>query len=488
MMHRSWKILFGLCAGLFIASLAVLGTAQNAAAAGMTAQGEETRVWASDLYPAADAPGMMQIVALYPNGNAELVSLYLTKGTIMEYGTWDESDNTLTLTLEGSTDREYDEAVTTAFELDGDQLSDGNFAFHMLHAMTPDALEAMDEAGHHAMHHGDASDSTLPTDDGGLDTVWISDVYPAADASGLITVVALYGNGNMEQTSIYLGKGAVTEIGTWVQDDDMVDVTLTGTAEKEYDEPVEASYVHADDHLFGDGIALMSVHQITPAEMDAAFNPAGTYVSNVYPAASASGLVMVLSLFDNNNAEQTSIYVARGAVSEVGIWAEEIDGSITVTMTGNLSDTYAAPVGVTYLRDGDVLQDGPFMLFRLKEITPDMMDAMTAPAVVATFESDTLPAASSPGRVITLTLYDDGSLEMSTDYMNDEPPIVEVGTWEQGDDDTLTVTLTGQADRAYDEPVVITFAQDGELLEAVEYDTSLYGSEGLTLTEVGEAE
>ncbi|MEZ4610090.1 MAG: hypothetical protein R2838_07555 [Caldilineaceae bacterium] len=46
---------------------------------------------------------MLQIVALYPNGNAEQVSVYLTKGAVMEYGTWDESDGTLTLSLVGST-------------------------------------------------------------------------------------------------------------------------------------------------------------------------------------------------------------------------------------------------------------------------------------------------------------------------------------------------------------------------------------------------
>ncbi|MEZ4610088.1 MAG: copper resistance protein NlpE N-terminal domain-containing protein [Caldilineaceae bacterium] len=135
-----------------------------------------------------------------------------------------------------------------------------------------------------------------------------------------------------------------------------------------------------------------------------------------------------------------------------------------------------------------MLQSGAFQLYRLEQITPAMMDAMTAPSVVTTYQSDTLPAASSPGRVITLTLYNDGSLEMSTDFLNDEPPIVEVGTWEQGDDDTLTVTLTGRPDRTYDEPVVIVFAQDGATLDAVEYDTSLYGSEGLSLTEQSAAE
>ena len=47
-----------------------------------------------------------------------------------------------------------------------------------------------------------------------------------------------------------------------------------------------------------------------------------------------------------------------------------------------------------------------------------MMDAMTTPAVVTVYQSDTLPAASSPGRVITLTLFDDGSITMDADFLN----------------------------------------------------------------------
>ena len=489
-MHTLRTTVLGLCAALFVAGLALLSTAQPVAAA-PAAQSDTTRVWVSDLYPAGDAPGMLQIVALYPNGNAEQVSVYLTKGTVMEYGTWDESDGTLTLSLVGSTERDYDTPATVEYELDGDTLSDGNFPFTMVHVLAPDELESMDHAAHEEMHHGEAAPPAVEIDltAAGLGTVWVSDVYPAADASGLITVLALYPNGNLEQTSIYLGKDAITEVGTWeTSNDGMVDVTLSGTPDKEYDEPVAAGYVLTGTHLVGDAITLMHVNQITPAMMEAAVNPAGTYVSNVYPAADASGLVMVLTLFDNNAAEQTSIYATKGAIFEVGAWAEEIDGAITVTMTGTLSDTYASPAGVTYTREGDVLQSGAFQLYRLEQITPAMMDAMTAPSVVTTYQSDTLPAASSPGRVITLTLYDDGSLEMSTDFLNDEPPIVEVGTWEQGDDDTLTVTLTGRPDRTYDEPVVIVFAQDGATLDAVEYDTSLYGSEGLSLTEQSAAE
>ncbi|MCB0049307.1 MAG: copper resistance protein NlpE N-terminal domain-containing protein, partial [Caldilinea sp.] len=185
----------------------------------------------------------------------------------------------------------------------------------------------------------------------------------------------------------------------------------------------------------------------------------------------------------NNNAEQTTIYLTKGAVSEVGVWAEEVDGSITVTMTGTLEQEYDEPSPVTYLRDGDLLVDGAFVFFKLDEITPEMMDALTAPAVSATYKSDTLPAADSPGRVITLTLLDDGSLTMSTDFLNDQPPIEEVGTWEENADGTLTVSLTGTPDGEYDQPDVLTFEKDGDQIVAVEYDESMWGSEGLTLTE-----
>ena len=94
-----------------------------------------------------------------------------------------------------------------------------------------------------------------------------------------------------------------------------------------------------------------------------------------------------------------------------------------------------------------------------------------------------LPAASSPGRDVTLVLNRDGSAELSTDYLNAEAPNVETGTWGDNGDGTATVTLTGRADgRVYEAPTVFTFELvNGELI-AVDYDVSLYGSEGLRLT------
>jgi basic membrane protein A len=106
----------------------------------------------------------------------------------------------------------------------------------------------------------------------------------------------------------------------------------------------------------------------------------------------------------------------------------------------------------------------------------------TAPGFEGTYTAS-LPAASSPGRLKTLTLDADGSAELSTDYQNGKPPIVEVGTWQDNGDGTATVMLTGRADGTqYNQPDVITFGLQGTELKAIAWDQAVYGSEGLTLT------
>lgn len=94
-----------------------------------------------------------------------------------------------------------------------------------------------------------------------------------------------------------------------------------------------------------------------------------------------------------------------------------------------------------------------------------------------------LPAASSPGREISLKLKLDNSAELSTDYLNGEVPIIETGFWQDNGDSTATLSLSGRTDGVvYEAPTVVTFQLNGMTLTAVEYDETLFGSEGLTLT------
>lgn len=94
----------------------------------------------------------------------------------------------------------------------------------------------------------------------------------------------------------------------------------------------------------------------------------------------------------------------------------------------------------------------------------------------------TLPAASSPGRDIVLSLQLDNSAQLSSDYLNGEAPIVETGDWQDNGNNTATVSLSGRLDGVvYEAPEVITFQLEGSTLTATEYDQTLYGSAGLTL-------
>jgi hypothetical protein len=89
-------------------------------------------------------------------------------------------------------------------------------------------------------------------------------------------------------------------------------------------------------------------------------------------------------------------------------------------------------------------------------------------------------ASGGTVETIALVLNDDGSAEMTSNYHNGEPPIVEIGEWQDNGDGTLTVTLTGRADEPYDEPVVITFQQEDNALQSVDAEDR-YGADGLLL-------
>ncbi len=469
-----------LVVALLIAWLALLGIGTQPAVAAPLAQSDDAgamQVWASQLYPAASAPGMMEIIALYPNNAAEVVTIYLSNPAIIETGSWEAGEeDAVILTLTGNQDREYETPATVTLTPEGDGMTDGVFTYTALTVITPEEMDALAENA--ADPEAAADDAEATEGAGDFGRTWLSNVYPAADAAGLITLLNLYDNGNMEQFNIYLGKGVISEVGIWEEDvDNTITVTATGTPDEEYSEAVSVTYQFTGDSLVDGAFVLALWPEVTPEEMANAVDPSGVYVSNVYPAADAAGYVALLALYDNGAAEQTTTYLTKGAITEIGAWAEEIDGSISVTMTGPLEgDAYAEPAVTLYTRNGDLLADGPFVLFKLEEITPEMIDAMTTPAAVAVFESETLPAASSPGRILTLTLFDDGTLTFDTDYLNDEPVVSEIGVWEESSEGALAISITGSADEEYSTPVEIAFEQDGDQLVAVDYDEALWGS------------
>ena len=94
----------------------------------------------------------------------------------------------------------------------------------------------------------------------------------------------------------------------------------------------------------------------------------------------------------------------------------------------------------------------------------------------------TLPAASTPGRNIKLTLNKDQTAKMESDHMNGQPIIVEVGSWEFAPDKSIIVNLMMEYEGTIRE--VIVFTKKGDMLNSTQHDQNIYGTEGLKLKKI----
>ncbi len=482
------KVLWPFFVAVLVAALALFGAAAPALAA-PPAQADDAgamEVWASNVYPSADSAGMMEFVVLYPNNAAEVIAIYLDSDLYVETGEWEAGDDgALTLTLTSDAQGDFDEPHILEFTRSDELLTDGAFEYYPLTVIAPEEMEARTAA---AEAGGEAVASDAATEES-FGRVWVSDVLPAADAAGLINVLALFDNGAMEQYALYLGKSAVVEFGVWEEDaEHAVTVSVSASLDEVYDEPVVTTYQHAGDTLTDGPFVLTLWPEIIT-------DPSGVYGSDVYVSEDfPAGYTVVLALYEDGTTEQTTVFMTEGAVTEVGEWVEEEDYSVTVTLAGYLDEEpYAEPVVTTYARNvnDDELSDGYWTLYLLSEITGEegaaeeeaTEEGAAEEGIVAVFESETLPAASSPGRILTLTLFDDGAFVLETDYLNDEPVVAEFGDWEINDDETrLTLSITGNEEEEYSEPEVLVFEEADDQIVAVEYDESVWGSEGLTLT------
>ncbi|RPE13597.1 DUF4377 domain-containing protein [Chitinophaga lutea] len=103
--------------------------------------------------------------------------------------------------------------------------------------------------------------------------------------------------------------------------------------------------------------------------------------------------------------------------------------------------------------------------------------SISVPATPEGYYEANLPAASSPGRLIALSVVDGGEVQMTTDYQNSTPEIVQMGNWATQDSGRLLVTLVtvGSGNPQKD---TLYFKQDGKSLR---YEGANYGSDGLTL-------
>ncbi len=117
----------------------------------------------------------------------------------------------------------------------------------------------------------------------------------------------------------------------------------------------------------------------------------------------------------------------------------------------------------------------PLVLESVRDNQDEIVDVRATRA--AGVYTTTLPAADGPGRIITLTLRQDGTAEMRTEYVGRDAVIAEQGRWTRAAD-IVAVTLARE-DGAGE--TTLSWTRDKDTLIPRKWDKSLYGEVGLPL-------
>lgn len=235
-----------------------------------------------------------------------------------------------------------------------------------------------------------------------------------------------------------------------------------------------------------------------PEAAEAQTTAAGIYKAFA-PAASSPGLEMTLYLNVDGSVRRVNDYQEEEPpFVEVGEWSE-VGSSVTITITGPADPAYPTPpepdVHTFTLADSlltsaeRALPWYEFSALATGEVTPayeaSALEDAAAEGNFAGYYKAFLPSASCCGLDRTLLLAFDNSARLTSDYLNGEAPVVEVGTWEVDAEGRVTVTLTGMADgAAHDTPVVLVLAVEDGMLVSVEgegVEQAFYYYPGLAL-------
>jgi uncharacterized lipoprotein NlpE involved in copper resistance len=389
---------------------------------------ETTGVFISEVLPAASAPGLIIMALLYPDGAAMVSSYYLNaEPPIIEIGDWAASGaTTVVITATGTLEQDYAAPTSAEFEVAEDgTLTAGN-------VMLARVAEAPFEPEPEPVAE-DAEQGPAPV------AAYQATVAAVGDSPGFEIALELFDDNSAEMVSDYgEGEAVFVDLGAWAEVDGSLVLTLTGSPEGDYVEPVELVFEAADD---------------------------GTLAAVEYPVEvfGEDGLVFTPAPLESETGAAGEAEATEAAATETDATAD-----VTADAAAPAEDAAATDAAATDAAPGDAATE----------------DAATE-ATGQVFQSEVLPAASSPGRQITLALLDDGSAIMTTDYQNGEPPVTERGEWGENAIGDVMLDLTEGPQGPYDEPVAIVFAvnEDGSLT-AVEYDVAVYGTEGLELAPV----
>jgi uncharacterized lipoprotein NlpE involved in copper resistance len=418
----------------------------------------------------------------------------LTDGSdaLTEYGFWEMPEaGVIGVSLTGTDEEEYETPDLIIFEQDGDTLNAiefntdffGEEPFSVTLAITEDEMSSIEADADAAAVGGMYASAAITADDG---SIGVALLYLAEDGAAQGNINYFDG---VTPPDVQLGAWVDNEDGTVTLSlDTMLQVSADGAEPVAMDEPIERVYAVGDaGELVGENLTL---YPLDSAMLNADQGATLLYISDVLPAADTEGVVLSLALAEDGGAAlATDALNGEDPVLEYGGWVDNGDGTVTVTLAGTDEEEYAEPVVIVFETgensltaveyDTETYGEDGFTLNLVPDEAAATEDAASDVGSVS-FSSEQLTSADTPGLIITFIFYEDGSFEAASDYMNDAPPLIEYGAWEEDADGNATVTVTGDDNGDYDQPLVFTVAaqDDGSVLAVNE---EVFGADGLVL-------
>jgi hypothetical protein len=326
-------------------------------------------------------------------------------------------------------------------------------------------------------------------------------VWP--DSAEVDFTLLLSADGSAAIITYNLGSGdSYTEKGGWeITEDGLLSVSMTGDEESEYAEPYVTTFavdgemltaVEFDADYFGTEELVLTL-QMSEEEVAAAADAsaARTTVGGMYASSAMvgedGGVGMALLLLREDGTAQGNINYFDGASLpdvQLGAWGENGDGTVSILLVAILQPgadgAEVVEIDESIERTYVIGENGELIGENLTLYPVASAAIPTAEMAALSFSSEVLESETTDGLVITFNFYEDGSFEAASDYMNDEAPFMEYGVWEEGEDGGIIVTITGDQDGDWEEPLIFTveMQEDGSILAL---NDEVFGRRGLPL-------
>lgn len=461
-----------------------------------TAEAEMVAYYESDVVESPEGDVYVS-VSFYDDNTFEMyIDAVDGSESSVAYGDYEENDDGVLLTVIGADNEDLDEAVEVEMVWDADDTlvivggADAPMGEEDI-VLYPVSFATDEESG---------DDSDMEMDEDfvfGIAGVYVSPLQPDEGTNGVIYILNLLEDGSASLNSDYLNLEApIFETGTWIDNgDDTVTVEITGTPDEEYDDPIIINFEVGDlGELNVEGVVLYPLIILDylgddSSEIGSEESEVYLYVAELISPDSDEPINIYMLLYDDGTVVLTD---EEESGSVYGEWVYE-DDVLYVSLYSDDDGELEETVELAFEYDDEdnlVATEYPVDIFGEDGLIFMPVENSGEEAIgegeFYYYETDVLPSEETDGIIISLFLSGDGMAMTTTDFMNDEDPVMEYGDWTSDADGLVIVTISEGPDGVYDEPFVFTFEenQDDLSLVLVEETVEVFGDFELILYRV----